>query len=80
MFDIQIVYSAGYLKLLSQLTQVGEYSKEIFDARFDAISVRSDAYKIVVIEGTCYKQRMNRLKIGGIRDMRREKRYVHQYG
>lgn len=54
MFDIQIVYSAGYLKLLSQLTQVGEYSKEIFDARFDAISVRSDAYKIVVIEGTCY--------------------------
>lgn len=42
----------GYLQLLSQLTEVGDYSEAEFVERLEAISsTRSDAYKVMVIEG-----------------------------
>ncbi|KAI8112596.1 hypothetical protein M9434_003917 [Picochlorum sp. BPE23] len=45
-------YSKGYLTLLSQLTTVGEYSKEQFQQRWEEINARSDTYRIYVIEDT----------------------------
>lgn len=41
---------AGYLQLLSQLTQVGEYDEETFLKRFAEIEALPETYKIVVIE------------------------------
>lgn len=43
-------HSKGYLSLLSQLTKVGEYNREIFEAQFDRMRALSGAYYVLVIE------------------------------
>lgn len=43
-------HSRGYLKLLSQLTSVGEVSPADFEKRFEEMQRCEDTYKIIVIE------------------------------
>lgn len=43
-------FHKGYLSLLSQLTKVGEYGKEIFDTQFDRMKRTLGGHYIVVIE------------------------------
>lgn len=43
-------YSKGYLSLLSQLTKVGDYTKDIYEAQFDRMKSLPGMYYIVVIE------------------------------
>lgn len=44
-------YDRGYLELLSQLTAVGEVSKEQFVERFNIMAnTRPQAYYVVVVE------------------------------
>jgi glucosamine-phosphate N-acetyltransferase len=47
-------YERDYLKLLGQLTVVGEISKEQFEERFDSMRACSETYYIVVIEDTLF--------------------------
>ncbi|KAK2710104.1 probable glucosamine 6-phosphate N-acetyltransferase [Artemia franciscana] len=43
-------FSKGYLKLLQELTTVGEISQKQFEAQFDKMKLTSDGYFIIVIE------------------------------
>ena len=43
-------YSKGYLSLLSQLTKVGEYNKETYEAQFDRMKALPGVYYVVVVE------------------------------
>ena len=43
-------YNKGYLALLSQLTVVGEYSWEVFQAQFDGMKDSKGCYFILVVE------------------------------
>lgn len=43
-------YTKGYLSLLSQLTKVGDYDRETYDAQFDRMKALPGVYYIVVIE------------------------------
>eukprot|EP01136_Pigoraptor_vietnamica_P008167 Opistho-1_new@43158 len=43
-------YDKGFLELLSQLTKVGDVSKERFAAQFEAMVAARDTYYVVVIE------------------------------
>lgn len=43
-------YNKGYLELLSQLTTVGDYTKERFETQFDSMRTLSGVYYIIVIE------------------------------
>lgn len=45
-------YNKGFLQLLSQLTKVGDYSKEAFEAQFNSMQALSGMYYVVVIEDT----------------------------
>ena len=45
-------YDKGFLSLLSQLTKVGDYSKEKFEAQFDAMREMPGCHYVVVIEDT----------------------------
>ncbi|KAI6197021.1 hypothetical protein M3Y94_01176200 [Aphelenchoides besseyi] len=45
-------FNRGYLELLSDLTTVGHVSKEAFRARFETMTVKPQAYFIVVVEDT----------------------------
>lgn len=45
-------YDKGYIALLSQLTRVGEVSRERFEAQFDALKQCPGAHYIVVVEDT----------------------------
>jgi len=45
-FDI-----AGFLDLLSQLTEVGNYNEAVFKARFSQMQSLPEMYKTIVIEG-----------------------------
>lgn len=49
-------YDRGYISLLSQLTTVGDVSREEFEARFSTIEACLDSYYITVIEDTQTKQ------------------------
>jgi len=48
---LPISLCTGYLDLLSQLTQVGDYGEEAFKERFLQLQSLSDMYKVMVIEG-----------------------------
>lgn len=43
-------HSKGYLSLLSQLTKVGEYSSETYNAQFDRMKALPGVYYVVVVE------------------------------
>ena len=43
-------YSKGYLSLLSQLTKVGEYDRDTYNAQFDRMKALPEMYYVVVIE------------------------------
>ncbi|KAJ7534115.1 hypothetical protein O6H91_13G080600 [Diphasiastrum complanatum] len=43
-------YSKGFLKLLEQLTVVGEVSKELFDERLQQLQILQDDHHVAVIE------------------------------
>lgn len=43
-------YDKGYLALLSQLTVVGEYSREVFQAQFDGMKEMKGSHFILVVE------------------------------
>jgi glucosamine-phosphate N-acetyltransferase len=49
-------YECEYLKLLGQLTVVGEISKEQFEERFDSMKACSNTYYVVVIEDTLIRK------------------------
>ncbi|KAK3596499.1 hypothetical protein CHS0354_007405 [Potamilus streckersoni] len=49
-------YDEGYMSLLSQLTKVGDVSREEFEARFSAMESCPDSYYIVVIEDIMTKK------------------------
>jgi glucosamine-phosphate N-acetyltransferase len=42
--------SKGYLHLLSQLTQVGDYGREVFEAQFDRMKAMPGSHYILVLE------------------------------
>lgn len=43
-------HSKGYLALLSQLTVVGEYGREVFEAQFDGMKEMKGCHFVVVVE------------------------------
>ena len=43
-------YSKGYLHLLSQLTAVGDYDKEVFESQFDIMKKMVGCHYILVVE------------------------------
>ena len=43
-------YAKGFLPLLSQLTKVGEYSRDKYEAQFDAMKALPGAYYVLVVE------------------------------
>ena len=45
-------FDKGYLELLSQLTKVGGYSKQKYEAHFDAMRAMTGCHYVVVIEDT----------------------------
>lgn len=45
-------YDKGYLSLLSQLTHVGEYSREVYEAQFDAMRAAPGCHYVLVVEDT----------------------------
>ncbi len=45
-------YNKGFLELLSQLTKVGDYNEEVFEAQFNAMQALPGVYYVVVIEDT----------------------------
>ncbi|KAK3596498.1 hypothetical protein CHS0354_007404 [Potamilus streckersoni] len=49
-------YDKGYMSLLSQMTKVGDVSREEFEARFSAMESCPDSYYIVVIEDVMTKK------------------------
>ncbi|CAG2235221.1 glucosamine 6-phosphate N-acetyltransferase-like [Mytilus galloprovincialis] len=49
-------YDKGYMNLLSQLTKVGNVSREEFEARFNDLKGCGDTYYIVVIEDMSLNQ------------------------
>ncbi|KAL3872913.1 hypothetical protein ACJMK2_036089 [Sinanodonta woodiana] len=49
-------YDKGFMSLLSQMTKVGDVSREEFEARFTAMEACPDSYYIVVIEDTMTKK------------------------
>eukprot|EP00731_Ephydatia_muelleri_P020149 Em0012g974a len=66
-------YSNGFITLLSQLTQVGEYTREKFDKQFDAMKQVSGVYYIVVIEDT----RVGREKLVATATLVVERKFIH---
>ena len=49
-------FTKGYLLLLSQLTKVGEYSKETFEVQFDGMKQMPGCHYIIVVEDTSTEQ------------------------
>ena len=43
-------YEKGYIPLLSQLTRVGEYTRELFEAQFDGMKQSPGIHLILVVE------------------------------
>ena len=43
-------FSKGYLSLLSQLTRVGDYARETYEAQFDRMKALPGVYYVVVVE------------------------------
>lgn len=43
-------YDKGYLPLLAQLTKVGDYSSDVFEAQFDAMKKMRGCHYIIVVE------------------------------
>ena len=43
-------HAKGYLSLLAQLTKVGDYTREIYEAQFDRMKALPGIYYVVVIE------------------------------
>ena len=66
-------YSNGFITLLSQLTQVGEYTREKFDKQFDAMKQVPGVYYIVVIEDT----RVGREKLVATATLVVERKFIH---
>lgn len=66
-------YSKGFVSLLSQLTQVGEYTKEKFEAQFEAMRQSPGVYFIVVIEDT----RAGREKVVATATLVVERKFIH---
>ncbi|CAG2236939.1 GNA1 [Mytilus edulis] len=54
--SIESDYDKGYMNLLSQLTKVGNVSREEFEARFNDLKGCGDTYYIVVIEDMSLNQ------------------------
>lgn len=49
-------FSKGYITLLSQLTKVGDYTRERFEAQFDGMKQMSGCHYVVVVEDTPAKR------------------------
>ncbi len=49
-------YGKGYLTLLSQLTKVGDYSKDKFEAQFDGMKQMPGCHFVVVVEDMSTEQ------------------------
>ena len=45
-------FSRDYMKLLSQLTEIGDVTKEVFEKRFDQMRASENTYYISVVEDT----------------------------
>lgn len=43
-------YSKGYLSLLAQLTKVGEYNRDTYEAQFDRMKALQGVYYVLVVE------------------------------
>jgi len=83
-------FAKGILRLLSQLTRVGDYGRETYEAQFDAIKALPGMTYIVVVED-CSKQRVvatatllvelkfihNAAKRGRIEDLVVDEEYRH---
>lgn len=66
-------YSNGFISLLSQLTQVGEYTEEKFERQFDAMKQEPGVYFIIVIEDT----RAGREKVVATASLVVERKFIH---
>ena len=48
-------YDKGFIELLSQLTKVGDYTKERFETQFDSMKMLPGMYYVIVIEDPAVK-------------------------
>lgn len=67
-------YDRGFLQLLSQLTSVGDISRDAWEARFEEMKAAKDTYFIIVIEDTTLN------KIVGASTLVIEKKFIHGCG
>ena len=65
-------YDKGYLQLLTQLTEVGDISRELFNKTFDKINNKSSSINIFVIED------ISKEKIIGCATLYIEQKFIHQ--
>ena len=66
-------YASGFTALLSQLTQIGDYTKDKFEKQFDAMKAAPGVYFIVVIEDT----RAGSEKIVATATLVVERKFIH---
>eukprot|EP01023_Acetabularia_acetabulum_P050349 TRINITY_DN5441_c0_g1_i1.p2 TRINITY_DN5441_c0_g1~~TRINITY_DN5441_c0_g1_i1.p2 ORF type:complete len:160 (-),score=33.44 TRINITY_DN5441_c0_g1_i1:166-645(-) len=66
-------YEKGFLKVLEQLTTVGEISKDEFKKRFEFVSQSTD-YRLVVVEDTTNS------RIAGTAALIVERKFIHKCG
>ncbi|RUS70368.1 hypothetical protein EGW08_021870 [Elysia chlorotica] len=64
-------YDKGYLQLLSQLTSVGDVTREQFEDRFNKMKACDDTYYITVIEDLTSKQ------VIGSATLVKEQKFIH---
>jgi len=67
-------YDRGFLKLLSELTSVGNISRDQWDSRFDQMQTAEGTYFIAVIEDTTLN------KVIGATTLVVEKKFIHECG
>ena len=69
--------SKGYLPLLSQLTKVGDYGREVFEAQFDRMKAMPGSHYIVVLEDPGCVNGMKEARIIASASLIVECKFVH---
>ena len=67
-------YDRGYLTLLSQLTSVGEISREQWESRWHEMRESNNTYYVIVLEDRSLG------KVVGAATMVRERKFIHSCG
>ena len=67
-------YDRGYLSLLSQLTSVGEISREEWEARWHQLRDSNSTYYVIVLEDRSLA------RVVGAATLVRERKFIHSCG